>query len=253
VHNAAAFQLDDVVEHYHLRSPYPAAVFPFLLSLSVTAGGAVVELGCGTGEITRALSPHVERIDAIDVSRQMIEKGRAMPGGDHTAIRWIEGTAEEALLEGPYALAVAGKALHWMDWDVVLPRLARSLMPQAVLAIAVGPEAPPPWNAELRAITERYSAIQNWQNADLIGLLEGRRVFERLGTKRFDAEPYQRTVEEYIDGQHATSGLARERMGEENVRAFDDAVRGLVAPHAVGGVLELGAGGEVTWGRPLAP
>jgi hypothetical protein len=140
-----------------------------------------------------------------------------------------------------------------MDWDIVLPRLAGSLAPGAVLAIAVGPEAPPPWNAELRALTERYSAIQDWQNADLIGLLEGRGVFERLGTKQFDAEPYRRTVEEYIDGLHATSGLARERMGAENVRAFDEAVRALAAPHAMGGVLELAAGGAVTWGRPLSP
>ena len=206
----------------------------------------MIELGCGTGEITRALAPHAERIDAIDVSRQMIEKARSMPGGDHPAIRWIVGRAEEAPLEGPYALAVAGASLHWMDWDIVLPRIGGRWRRGRCW---------PSWSRSTRRrgprsypLIRRYSAIQNWENADLIGLLEGRRVFKRLGEKQFDAEPYQRTVEEYIDGLHATSGLARDRMGAENVRAFDEAVRALVAPHAVGGVLELAAAAEVTWG-----
>jgi SAM-dependent methyltransferase len=252
VHNAAAFQLDDVVENYHLRSPYPSTLAPFLLALAVTPGAAVLELGCGTGEITVALAQHVERIDAIDVSRQMIEKGRSMPGGDHAAIRWIVGRAEDAPLDGPYGLAVAGKSLHWMDWDIVLPRLAGALAPGAVLAIAVSID-PPPWAEDLHPLISRYSAIQNWENADLIGLLEGRGVFKRLGEKQFEAEPYQRTVEEYIDGLHATSGLARERMGPDNARVFDEEVRALAAPHAVDGVLELAAGAEVAWGRPLSP
>jgi trans-aconitate methyltransferase len=242
-----------VVEHYHLRSPYPSTLISFLRELAVSPLGAVVELGCGTGEITRALAPHVERIDAIDISHQMIEKAGAMPGGDHPAIRWIEGRSEEAPLNGPYALAVAGKSLHWMDWDITLRRLADNMARDAVLAIVVGPETPPPWNEELRELTSRYSAIQNWQNADLIALIEERGLFERLGEKTLAAEPYERTVDEYIDGLHATSGLARDRMGPESTRAFDAAVRTLVAPHAVGGVIELAAGAEVEWGRPLSP
>jgi SAM-dependent methyltransferase len=250
-HNAAAFQLDDVVEHYHLRAPYPSTLIPFLQGLAVRPGGAVLELGCGTGEIARALAPHVERVDAIDVSRQMIAKARALPGGDHLAIRWIVGRAEDAPLDGQYALAFAGASLHWMDWDVVLPRVAEHLEPNAVLAIVVGSSTPPPWFDALRRLTREHSAIQNWENADLIALLEERRLFKRVGDKKLGAEPYERTVDEYVDAQHATSGLARERRGMENARAFDDAVRALVAPYASDGVLHLEAPAEITWGTPL--
>jgi len=251
-HNAAAFQLDDVVEHYHLRAPYPSTLVPFLLDLAVSPGGAVLELGCGTGEIARTLAPHVERIDAIDISPQMIAKARTLPGGDHPAIRWIEGRVEDAALDGPYVVAVAGKSLHWMDWDVVLPRIANQLAWRAVLAIVVGESTPPPWLDALRQLTSKYSAIQNWENADLIALLEERRLFRRIDETKLDAEPYARTVDEYIDAQHATSGLARERMGTENARAFDDAVRALVTPYATDGVLHLEAPAEITWGTPLA-
>jgi SAM-dependent methyltransferase len=90
-HNAAAFQLDDVVEQYHLRAPYPSTLSPFLRDLALPPSGAVLELGCGTGKITRVLAPHVGRIDAVDSSRAMIERARTLPGGSHPAIRWIEG------------------------------------------------------------------------------------------------------------------------------------------------------------------
>lgn len=176
-----------------------------------------------------------------------------MPGGDQPAIRWIEGRSEDAPLNGPYALAVAGASLHWMDWDITLPRLASNMSPDAVLALVVGHGTPPPWVDELRKLTSRYSAIQNWENADLIALLEERRLFKRRGEKKFAAEPYERTVEQYIDGLHATSGLARDRMGIEQADAFDEVVRTLVAPYAISGGLDLSASAEVTWGRPLSP
>jgi trans-aconitate methyltransferase len=249
--NAAAFELEDVVAQYHLRHPYPSTLAPFLLELATPSGGPVLELGCGTGEIARALAPHLERIDAIDISPRMIERARTMPGGGHQAIRWTICRAEDAPLEGPYALAVAGASLHWMDWDIVLPRIAKHLAPGAVLAIVVSREVPAPWADALREIISRYSVIQNWQNADLIALLESRGVFKPIAKEHLAPEPHYRTVDEYVDGQHATSGLARERMGAERARAFDAEVRALVTPYANNGVLALAAGAEVDRGRPL--
>jgi SAM-dependent methyltransferase len=248
-HNAAAFELADVIGQYHLRAPYPSSLTECLLGLAVPRAGAVLELGCGTGKIARALAPHVARVDAIDIAEPMIARARTMPGGDHPSIRWRVGRAEEAALDGPYALAVAGAALHWMDWDVVLPRVGETLGEGAVLAIVVSAEVPPPWAEDLRGIIGRYSVIRDWQNADLIALLESRGLFKAIGKAKLVAEAYERTVDEYIDGLHATSGLPRERMGADGARAFDDEVRALVAPHASDGVFGLAAGAEVDWGR----
>jgi SAM-dependent methyltransferase len=251
-HNAAAFQLDDVVEHYHLRSPYPSSLARFLLGLAAPEHVRVLELGCGPGKITRDLAPKVERIDAIDVSHPMIEKARAESGGDYPSIRWIVGRAEEAPLDGPYTLAVAGASLHWMDWDIVLPRVARQLSPDAFLAIVVSVD-PPPWADALHEIISRYSVIQNWERADLIALLESRGLYKQVGKADLVAETYARTIDEYIYGLHATSSLARDRMGAEYAHQFDEAVRALVAPHAHDGVLSLSAAAQVDWGRPQAP
>ena len=43
---------------------------------------------------------------------------------------------ETAPLDPPYALVTAGESLHWMAWEVVLPRFAAALVPGGLLAIA---------------------------------------------------------------------------------------------------------------------
>ncbi|MEX2227158.1 MAG: class I SAM-dependent methyltransferase [Dehalococcoidia bacterium] len=180
-YNAAAFQLRDVVDAYHLRTPYPESLPPFLLSLAVPAGGRVLELGCGTGEIARMLAPDSERVDAVDVSAPMLERASGMPGGDHAAIRWLQGRAEDVELDPPYALAVAGDSLHWMDWETVLPRIAAALAPDAVLAIVSAVPVSQLWSPALRDLFARYSVIHNFVESDLIDELRGRGLFEPIG------------------------------------------------------------------------
>jgi 2-polyprenyl-3-methyl-5-hydroxy-6-metoxy-1,4-benzoquinol methylase len=120
--NAAAFLQESVARSYHHRPPYPRAVVDALLSLlepgvaaGAASGGAVLDLGCGTGALARDLVTLVGRVDAVDVSEAMIEVGSGLEHGDHRNLRWIRGRLEEAALEGPYDLAVAGDSLHWMD------------------------------------------------------------------------------------------------------------------------------------------
>lgn len=63
---AEGFQDEQVVAVYHQRPPYPAEAFTLLLELA--AGGPVLDLGCGPGDIARRIAPHVERVDAVDFS-----------------------------------------------------------------------------------------------------------------------------------------------------------------------------------------
>ncbi len=145
-HNAGRFQDQSVVDRYHLRAAYPPEIFIMLNELIVDVPRVVLDVGCGTGNITRPLAEYVERIDAVDLSLPMLERAGTLPGGDSQKIRWLHGRAEDVELEPPYALVTAGESLHWMEWNVVLPRLARALTAHGMLAIAFVEEQPAPWS-----------------------------------------------------------------------------------------------------------
>src|SRR5215217_4625956 len=85
----AQFQDQSVAVAYPRRPPYPAAIFDALAGLLPIASRAVLDVGCGTGDVARRLAPLVERVDAVDVSAAMIAQGRRQPGGDVPNLRWI--------------------------------------------------------------------------------------------------------------------------------------------------------------------
>src|SRR6478672_10025703 len=58
----AQFQDVSVVAAYPHRLPYPAALFPFLAGLITGIPRAVLDVGCGRGEIARLLLPYVDRV-----------------------------------------------------------------------------------------------------------------------------------------------------------------------------------------------
>src|SRR5215203_5305781 len=129
----AVFSEASVVDHYRLRPPYAAETFDVLASLA--AGGAVLDVGCGPGDLARPLASAVARVDAVDASAPMIERGRALPGGEAENLRWINARIEAAPLEPPYALVTAGDSIHWFDWESALPLFAGVLSADASLAI----------------------------------------------------------------------------------------------------------------------
>jgi SAM-dependent methyltransferase len=146
---AAVFGHDDVVAAYRLRPPYPEETIQALAALA--KGGAVLDAGCGTGELARRLAPLAERVDAVDVSAAMLAEGRTLPSGDAANLRWVHGSIEEALLEPPCALAVAGDCSHWFDWPSAMPRLREVLADHGV-----------PGGRASRLAAERCAAEHDW-------------------------------------------------------------------------------------------
>ena len=151
---AERFRDQSVVDAYHFRPPYPEETFDILLSLLTDEPRAVLDVGSGSGDIARRLVDRVERVDAVDFSLPMIKKGKTLPKGTHPRLRWIYGPAEEAPLDPPYGLITAGQSMHWMDWDLVLPRFRTALTPHGFMVL-VGIEGSLPWDDEIRPIIKR--------------------------------------------------------------------------------------------------
>jgi SAM-dependent methyltransferase len=250
---AEQFRDPSVVAAYAHRPPYAPEVCDVLERLiGDRRPRAVLELGCGRGEIARALAPRVDRIDAIDASAAMIERGRALAGGEAANLRWIVAPAETATLSPPYAMAVAASSLHWMDWDVVLPRVAAALAPGAVLAVFNDDAQCMPWDDALRSIIPRYSTNREFQPYDLIEELTTRGLFEPLGMHVTTPVPFAQRVEDYVEAFHSRNGFSRDRMTGADADAFDAAVGAAVSSHATDGWVTLRVYSKITWGRPLA-
>lgn len=248
---AAAFADADVVAMYPFRVPYAAEVFAVLAELIVDTPRAVLDVGCGPGNVCRLLAPRVERIDAVDVSPAMLALGKTLPGGDAPNLRWLHGRAEDVTLDGPYALVTAGESLHWMDWETALPRFHELLTPNGMLAILKAMAKPALWEDAQQAIIQRYSTVRNYQSFDLIEELTARGLFAVRGTREMAPTPFQQTIDAYIAALHSMSSLSRTQMGAERAAAFDAEIRALLAPYAEDDTLTFPLSGNVIWGRPL--
>jgi ubiquinone/menaquinone biosynthesis C-methylase UbiE len=249
---AARFQDQSVVDRYHLRPAYPPETFAILNELIVDEPRIVLDVGCGTGNIARSLAEYVERIDAVDWSAPMIEHAKTLPGGDSPKIRWLQGRTEDVELDPPYAFITAGESLHWMDWNVVLPRFARIVTPNGMLAILYIEEQSVPWSEGYRQIVRRFTNNPTYAPFDWIGELEKYHLFQRRGERKTAPVSVQQSVEDYIAAQHARSSLSLETMTDSQAAQFDAEMQTLLAPFASDGLLTFSVIGGIIWGKPLS-
>jgi len=249
---AAQFEDVSVAAAYHTRPPYPVELFQLLGALQ-PAGGvrAILDLGCGTGDVTLGLRGHAARIDAVDPSAAMLAVARRRRGARHPALRWIRGRAETCALRGPYSLVVAGDSLHWMEWSVVMPRLAGVLAPDAMLAIVTRDEVGTlPWAAELQELVRRHSTNREFRPYDLIEEIVSRGLFHEAGRRVTASVEFAQPLADYVESFHSRNGFSRQRMASAG--EFDAALGRLVTRWCGDGVVRRRVAARVVWGRPAA-
>lgn len=255
---ASVFQDASVVAAYPNRAPYPPETFDRLAGLidRAVAPVRVLDAGCGTGQMTSGLLPHVDEIDAADISAAMIKAGKQMPYAADLRINWITGPIEEVELRPPYALIVAAASLHWMPWAVTLPRFARMLAANGYLALVENRPTRQPWADELRPLLAHYSMNQDFQPYDMntvAATLAKQGLFQE--TDRIEVSPitYQRSIDAWIESIHAANGFSRDRMDATLAAEFDAQARKIVAAHCPSGEVEQQVRARIIYGKPLAP
>ncbi len=246
------FRDKSVADAYPTRPPYPPELFDILMGLVLDESPVVLDLGCGTGDISRYLAPRVRRIDAVDPSEAMIALGQALPGGQHPHLNWIVSTAEDWRYPETYSLVVTAESLHWMDWDIVLPRIQRCLAAEGQLAIVLGRELRNvPWDAEMGELITQYSTNREYVRYDLLGELVERNLFIPEGSSETQPVPFSQSVEEYIESFHSRNGLSRDRMGAR-AEGFDAELEAIIERYQANRILQFELVAKVTWGRPVA-
>lgn len=111
-----------------LRPSYPAEALRWVLG---EAPARVVDLGAGTGILSRALAALGHRVIPVEPDRQM----RAQLASTSPELTPLAGCAERIPLpDGSVGAVVAGQAYHWFDRDRAHAEVARVVRPGGVFA-----------------------------------------------------------------------------------------------------------------------
>jgi trans-aconitate 2-methyltransferase len=95
----------------------------------------IVDLGCGTGELTRELHQHLgaEETIGIDNSETMLLRSGGLQS---EVLRFEKGDIEAYVTDRPYDLVFSNAALHWLpDHERLFTRLAHFLTPHGQMAV----------------------------------------------------------------------------------------------------------------------
>ena len=204
---------------YHKFRDERAAPFEDLIALLLEAAGSpapgrgagdggrlaglgletIVDLGCGTGELTARLAAMAPgaRVVGLDSSTSMLAKARALEGarprGD---LRFVEGAIETWSPERPVSLLFSHAALQWVDGhEALFRRLASLVAPGGHLLVQMpsnhghpshqivrGLAAEPPWPARLGGYNREFPVLPIDAYAELLHAagLERPTVLERV-------------------------------------------------------------------------
>jgi SAM-dependent methyltransferase len=229
----------NVAETYdRVRPPYSRVLLDRAETLlELDARARVLDLGAGTGRVTRELARRLEHVVAVEPDERM----RALNS------EALAGSAEAIPLEDASVDAVfVGEAFHWFDPDTAIPEIARVLRPHGGLAILWThwweTEPPLPEKA-LVPLREPWDRSQSQRRPPWRHAFAGS-PFQPLQVER-DADEITVDPDELLTLYSTTSSLASLPANERE--ALFDRVRPLLA-----GPYRLPLKHDLTWTRLAA-
>jgi ubiquinone/menaquinone biosynthesis C-methylase UbiE len=144
----------DVASTYErFRQGPPPAAIAWMLPDSATAA---VDLGAGTGAMTRDLVGMVDRVFAIEPDDRM----RGILASKLPEVTALSGTGESIpLATSSIDVVLASASWHWMEADRALEETARVLVPGGTLGVVwTGPDPDGPFISQAQAMLSQMSS-----------------------------------------------------------------------------------------------
>jgi trans-aconitate methyltransferase len=150
------------------RRGYPDAVVDAVVDrLGLSPADTVIDLGCGTGHLTRPLAQRVGMVVGVDPEADMLEAARRSTGGDlRSNVIWVLGSDTDIPMfrrlmgDGEVAAITIGQALHFMDHT----RLFREARPLVRVGggLAVIANGIPLWQQDSEWSRALHRALGEW-------------------------------------------------------------------------------------------
>lgn len=184
------------------------------------AATTVVDLGCGTGLLTRSFAAPGRTVIGVDPSETMLNFARRQPGADR--VLWIDGDATALPAAGDADLLVCtGNAIQHISTEelpTVLHHIARVLRPGGILSFESRNPAFREWQQWTPQVTmsERetpFGHLHEWLEVTSVDAAQ-RVVFDAHNVvgdgpdRVFTSELYFRTEQEFTN-QLATAGFTK--------------------------------------------
>lgn len=224
------------------RRPYPTQVLDDIVEYySLDGKGRLLDLGCGTGELTLPLASHFEEVVGLDASEDMIAeaKSKASEQGVSNA-RWVAGRAED--IDDAYAplrLTTAGVSFHWMNQPIIFEKLY-GMTEQGGGLVIIGDTSPvrgkektEDWKMKRKDLIIKYLGEERRAGDHLHkDFIPEKRPFEELiaesSFKTFEFREYPYTTERNIDeivGFLYSTSYANKRLFGDRADEFEQELR----------------------------
>jgi SAM-dependent methyltransferase len=128
---------NEIADEYDRHRPaYPDALVDRACEVAGLAPGArVLEIGCGTGQLTGSLLARGLRVVAVEPGEHLVARARDQVAGAGE-VQFVNARLEEAPLPRAHFRAVfSASAIHWVDPDVSWRKIAGALVDGGTVAL----------------------------------------------------------------------------------------------------------------------
>jgi SAM-dependent methyltransferase len=227
--------------HYydHYRVPYPAVLIDDLVTRAALSGtGRLLDLACGPGRVTFALSEHFAAVLAIDQEEESVSYAEALAAERGAAhIDWRTGRAEDFDVAGHFELVTVGDAFHRLDRRRIAALATQWLQPAGHIALlwtSMPWQGPAPWQKAALDVVVHWMQVAGSRKNIPRELAESLAQAPNLtvladagltvvGTYEFTA-PHLWTLEALAGFAHSTSILSLSALGD-HVEDFERDLR----------------------------
>jgi SAM-dependent methyltransferase len=211
------------------RPQYPDAVYDVLVErCGLVPGASVLEIGPGTGIVTRRLVKLGARVVAVEPEPALADFLAASV--DEADVSIIGQTFEDVVLDdGQFDLAVAATSFHWIDFSIGAPKVGRVVRSGGWVAIwwsVLGdPEHPDPFGQAMVELIGPDPEHPMGGSSFQLGLMGGRDDLETVaGLVDVRADVFRWTARydpAQLQALYASLSHVRRQSRSDQVRLFD--------------------------------